>query len=105
MNSPVPSTSPPETTNWPSSELSSMSRSITVRPIHMKRIANAAPTTPWNMPSSMNGMRMNQFVAPTSFITATSRRRAKIAMRMVLRISSAAESSSTPAMTAIPHFR
>ena len=30
---------------------------------------------------------MNQLVAPTSFITETSRRRAKIAMRIVLRIS------------------
>ena len=30
---------------------------------------------------------MNQFVAPTSFITDTSRRRAKMAMRMVFKMS------------------
>ena len=41
--------------------------------------------------------RMNQLVAPTSFITSTSRRRAKIAMRIVLRMSSdAANSKPTP---------
>ena len=36
----------------------------------------------------MNGPRMNQFVAPTSFITSISRRRAKIESRIVLAISS-----------------
>jgi hypothetical protein len=36
----------------------------------------------------MNGTRMNQLVAPTSFITSISRRRANMAMRMVLRMSS-----------------
>ena len=35
----------------------------------------------------MNGTRMNQFVAPTSFITSISRRRANMAMRIVFRIS------------------
>ena len=34
----------------------------------------------------MNGPRTNQFVAPTSFITSISRRRAKIDNRMVLAI-------------------
>src|SRR5437660_2231584 len=41
----------------------------------------------------MYGTRMNQLVAPTSFMTATSRRRAKIAMRMALRMSTAAAAS------------
>ena len=36
---------------------------------------------------------MNQFVAPTSFMTATSRRRLKIAIRMVLTISKTARTS------------
>ena len=34
----------------------------------------------------MNGMRMNQSVAPTSFITSISRRRANIAVRIVFQI-------------------
>ena len=38
----------------------------------------------------MNGMRMNQSVAPTSFITSISRRRANIAVRIVFQISSTA---------------
>ena len=45
------------------------------------------PTRPWTTPSSMNGTRMNQLVAPTSFITSISRRRANIAMRIELRMS------------------
>ena len=45
---------------------------------------------------------MNQLVAPTSFITATSRRRAKIAIRMVLRISTEADARSTRAITRMP---
>ena len=36
----------------------------------------------------MNGPRMNQFVAPTSFITSISRRREKIESRIVFAISS-----------------
>ncbi len=47
------------------------------------------------MPSSMNGQRTNQLVAPTSFITSTSRRRAKIESRIVLPISSTAAIVST----------
>ena len=46
------------------------------------------PTTPQRSPSSMNGPRMNQFVAPTSFITSISRRRAKIESRIVFAIRS-----------------
>src|SRR5262249_25945679 len=38
--------------------------------------------------SSMNGPRMNQFVAPTSFITSISRRREKIESRIVFAMSS-----------------
>ena len=40
---------------------------------------------------------MNQFVAPTNFITDTSRRREKMAMRIVLRINTRAEKNNTPA--------
>ena len=36
----------------------------------------------------MNGPRTNQFVAPTSFITSTSRRREKIDRRIVFEMSS-----------------
>ena len=53
----------------------------------------------------MNGNRMNQLVAPTSFITDTSRRRAKMAMRMVLRMSTEADSSSTTATARKTHCR
>ncbi len=59
--------------------------------------AATAPITPCTSPSSMKGTRMNQFEAPTSFITATSRRRAKMAIRMVLRISRHAAPRSTRA--------
>ena len=52
----------------------------------------------------MNGTRMNQLVAPTSFITETSRRRAKMAMRMVFRIRTAAETIRTMAMARQTHF-
>ena len=41
---------------------------------------------PWIRPSSMNGRRMNQSVAPTSFITSISRLRANIAVRIVFQI-------------------
>ena len=46
-------------------------------------------------PSSMNGPRTNQFVAPTSFITSISRRREKIDSRIVFAISSVEATSST----------
>ena len=42
----------------------------------------------------MNGPRMNQFVAPTSFMTSISRRRAKIESRIVFAISSVAAITS-----------
>ena len=51
------------------------------------------------MPSHMKGTRMNQFVAPTIFMTDTSRRRAKMARRMVFRISTIADSRRIPATT------
>ena len=50
-------------------------------------MANSAPTAPTMIPSITNGQRMNQSVAPTSFITSTSRRRAYSDSRMVLAIS------------------
>src|SRR5579862_1838247 len=52
----------------------------------------------------MNGIRMNQFVAPTSFITATSRLLAKIASLIVFKISTVAERSSTKASTKNTHW-
>ena len=48
------------------------------------------------MPSTMKGTRMNQFVAPTSFITSISRRRANIATRIVLTMSRPAASRRRP---------
>ena len=46
----------------------------------------------------MNGPRMNQLLAPTSFITSISRRRAKIESRIVFAIRSVeATTSSTTA--------
>ena len=53
----------------------------------------------------MNGRRMNQLVAPTSFITETSRRRAKMAMRMVLRMRTDADNRSTTATVRKTHCR
>ena len=47
----------------------------------------------------MNGNRMNQLVAPTSFITSISRRRANIAVRIVFQISRTDANSSTPDIT------
>ena len=43
----------------------------------------------------MNGPRTNQFVAPTSFITSISLRRAKIESRIVFATSSVEEMSRT----------
>ena len=48
-------------------------------------------------PSITNGQRMNQLVAPTSFITSTSRRRAKIESRIVLAISATDANRSSAA--------
>ena len=50
-------------------------------------IASKAPAAPTTIPSITNGQRMNQSVAPTSFITSTSRRRAYSDSRIVLAIS------------------
>ena len=47
----------------------------------------------------MNGTRMNQLVAPTSFMTATSRRRAKMASWMVFTISATAPTITPTART------
>ena len=60
---------------------------------------------PWTSPSSMNGTRMNQLVAPTSFITSISRRRANMAMRIVLRINRPAAPRRKAAMTKMPTVR
>src|SRR6266513_2166954 len=64
-------------------------------PSASSRIAASEPTRPVIRPSSMKGPRMNQFVAPTSFITSISRRREKIANRIVFPISSVEETSRT----------
>ena len=45
------------------------------------------PSAPTSTPSITNGQRMNQSVAPTSFITSTSRRRAYSDSRIVFAIS------------------
>ncbi len=47
----------------------------------------------------MNGRRMNQLVAPTSFITSISRRRANIAVRIVFQINRIEANKSTPDIT------
>ena len=64
----------------------------------------APPSAPKITPSSTNGQRMNQSVAPTSFITSTSRRRANSESRMVLAISSTEATPSSPASSAIVSF-
>ena len=61
-------------------------------------LGNVDPYITQTIPSIMNGRRTNQFVAPTSFITSTSRRRAKIDRRIVLPISSTAAMASTTPM-------
>ncbi len=48
--------------------------------------ASPAPTAPCTSPSAMNGIRTNQFDAPTSFMTSISRRRANVARRIVFTI-------------------
>src|SRR6266511_3960618 len=68
--------------------------SATSFPTIINTIAPKAPAIPHRTPSSMNGPRTNQFVAPTSFITSISRRRAKIDKRMVLAISKVEAPSS-----------
>src|SRR5438067_808303 len=58
----------------------------------------ALPKTPCTRPSAMNGIRMNQFVAPTSFITSISRRRANIAMRIEFTMSTSDVAPTISAM-------
>ena len=53
----------------------------------------------------MNGMRMNQLVAPTSFITSISRRRANMAVRMVFQIRMSEPSRSASATARNTHCR
>ena len=62
--------------------------------------APIAPTAPTIVPSITNGQRMNQSVAPTSFITSTSRRRANSDSLIVLAINSTEASVSSTARTA-----
>jgi hypothetical protein len=64
-----------------------------ILPTSRSRIATAPPIAPSTMPSMTNGQRMNQSVAPTSFITSTSRRRENSDSRIVL------ETRSTDATT------
>ncbi len=64
-------------------------------------IAPAPPSAPRNSPSSTNGQRMNQSVAPTSFITSTSRRRENRERRIVFEISSTDANTSSAASSAI----
>ena len=49
-------------------------------------IAAIEPNSPQMRPSSMKGPRTNQLLAPTSFMTSISRRRAKIDSRIVFAI-------------------
>ena len=51
------------------------------------------------MPSAMNGMRTNQFDAPTSFMTSISRRRANVARRIVFTMRNSDDASSTSEIT------
>ena len=62
-------------------------------------MAASEPISPQRNPSTMNGPRTNQFVAPTSFITSISRRRAKIERRIVLPIIRIAAMSMTATAT------
>src|ERR1700730_17677056 len=63
-------------------------------------IATNAPAAPTTIPSITNGQRMNQSVAPTSFITSTSRRRANSDSLMVLAINSTEAAISSTVNTA-----
>ena len=53
-------------------------------------------------PSSTNGQRMNQLVAPTSRMISTSRRRAKMERRTVVLISSTAAAAKMAVVTHMP---
>ena len=85
--------------DWSSSRPSPWSSRSSIQPRakNTKPMASTPPISPWTKPSSMNGTRMNQLVAPTSFITSISRRRANMAVRMVLRMSRVEASSKKTA--------
>ena len=59
------------------------------------------PMRPCSRPSNMKGMRMNQLVAPTNFITSISRRRANIAVLMVFQMRATATPKSTTDITMV----
>ena len=67
-------------------------------------IAVMPPSAPTSTPSITNGQRMNQSVAPTSFMTSTSRRRAYIESRIVFATSSSEASASSAASRPIVSF-
>ncbi len=67
-------------------------------------MASTPPTAPTMTPSMTNGQRMNQSVAPTSFITSTSRRLAYSDRRIVLAISSTEAIVSRIAKASPPHL-
>ena len=62
-----------------------------------EKMLRNAPMTPCSNPSSMNGIRMNHFVAPTRRITSISRRRANTAVLIELYISIAAATAESRA--------
>ena len=64
-------------------------------PDHQQEHREDRAGEPARAPSSMNGPRTNQFVAPTSFITSISRRREKIERRIVFAINKIDATSST----------
>src|SRR2546421_604288 len=73
-------------------------------PTASSRIASPPPRAPTITPSITNGQRMNQSVAPTSFITSTSRRRANRDSLIVLEISRMEAAMSSAASSAIVSF-
>src|SRR5215213_1073726 len=97
--SPMPTTIAalsPNAIAWTSSPSSMWPRicgSAISLPRRSRKTANSEPMKPTISPSSMNGPRTNQLVAPTSFITSISRRREKIERRIVFAIRSADEMS------------
>ena len=62
------------------------------------------PSAPRTMPSMTNGQRMNQSVAPTSFMTSTSRRREKSDSRIVLDTSRTLATMSSTASRPVVSF-
>jgi hypothetical protein len=73
--------------------------------IFMAKMASTAatpPRSPSTTPSIRNGTRMNQFVAPTSFMMAISLRRANTAIRTVFPMRPAAAVSMIAATAMTP---